>query len=123
MDMNRLSEMEEVLVPLFAAHLGVKSKRLERALRKAGRRLPAKQRENGARIVAAMERAVHPMLQAQIDEAAVERGFAALSAHLSAIDRADLRKTSAIRWASGLALNLLIVVAVVIALMRMRGLI
>lgn len=113
--------MERELRALMVAHLGVDKPGLAKSLRAAGRGLPLRHRQNGVRITEALEKVAHPRLYAQLDEKKIGKAYAGLKAYLQAIDRAEVKRRQWIRAGSGLAFNLLIVVAAVIVLLRLRG--
>ncbi|MCV2893250.1 hypothetical protein [Lentibacter sp. XHP0401] len=118
---NRLSLMETELRALMASHLGVDKPTLAKALHTAGRRLPKRQRVNGALIVDALERAEHPGLYAQLDEKQISRAHTDIVAHLKRINISEEKMRRIIRIGSAVAFNLLFVVGAVIALLRWRG--
>ncbi|RFP91198.1 hypothetical protein DZK27_02740 [Rhodobacteraceae bacterium 63075] len=117
---ERLSTWESDLLALFETRLGVRAETLARALKKAGRRLPARQRQNGQRIVEALKRADHPRLAVQNDARDLPRAHEELTAHLEGIDRRERKIRAALRLTATIAFNLLFVAAAVIVILRWR---
>ena len=123
MQVSDIQSRTKRLVELMEKHLGTRGPTLERALRRAGRRLPRGLRDKGQLLVEAERMAEHPRLMQRVDAAAVDAAFRDLSDHLRTIDRAEARKTRTLNIAAALAFNLLLVVALLIAFLRWRGLI
>jgi len=101
--------------------LGVRSRDLSQALRRAGRRLPRQVRAQAAILVAAEKQAGHPKLVRQLDDAAVRTAYANVTAHLRAIDVADARKGRILSIAGVIAFNLLLVVVAFITWLWWHG--
>jgi len=91
--------------------MGVKSRSLQQALRRAGRRLPKRLRTQGALIVETGKLAQNPKLARQIDETGVNQAFQALTQHLEAVDLKEQRKVRIMGIAGIVSANLLIVTA------------
>lgn len=102
---------DRALGRVFEAQLGVKSRNLPQALRKAGRRLPRHLRKQGAMILRAQQLAGNPKLARQIDKRALDKAYGAITNHLEAIDVADERKGRWLNFAGIIAANFLIVAA------------
>ena len=118
---SRLSEMERELCALMAARLGVERPDLVQSLRALGRRLPRRQRRVGAELSAALAKAAHPQLYAQLDGAAILKTYGRLKTYLEQIDGRELRRRRWIRAGAALAFNLLAVLAGVIVVLRLRS--
>ncbi|MGJ5618335.1 hypothetical protein [Sulfitobacter sp. MF3-043] len=103
------------------AKLGVKSRDLSQALRRAGRRLPHGVRAQGAVLAEAEKRAGHPKLTRQLDSAAVRDAYDRMAAHLRAIDVADARKGRILGMAGVIAFNLLLIIAAFVMWLWWRG--
>ncbi len=101
--------------------LGVKARSLEAALRKAGRRLPARLHRQGAVILEAQALGGNPKLMRMVDTEAVARAEAEMLAHLKAIDRADVRRGKLLGLAGVIVFNLLIVVVAFLIWARATG--
>ena len=103
------------------AKLGVKSRDLQHALRRAGRRLPRKVRAQGAILANAEKYSGHPKLALQLDSAIVSEAYAQLTAHLRAIDVADARKGRILGIVGLIAFNMLVVLVAFVTWMWWRG--
>ena len=103
------------------AKLGVKSRDLAQALRRAGRRLPRRVRAQGAVLVDAEQRSGHPKLARQVDGHGVAKAYDQMTAHLRAIDVVDARKGRALSLAGVIAFNLLLVIVAFIIWLWWRG--
>ena len=120
-DKDDLEKRTRKLQRLFELQMGVKSRSLAQALRRAGRRLPRKLRRQGKLILRTQQLARNPKLARQIDSAGVENAFAAITAHLEAIDVKDQQKGRIMGIAGIISANLLIVVALFIWWLWWRG--
>ncbi len=103
------------------AKLGVKSRNLSQALRRAGRRLPRAVRAQGAILAEAEHRAGHPKIARQSDSAKVQAAYSEITAHLRSIDVTDARKGRVLGLAGLIVFNFLLVVAAFITWMWWRG--
>lgn len=77
---------------LLQERLRLRSDGLEQGLRRAGRRLPRRLRDQGEVLVKASQLAGHPKLARRIDEQKVQSAYDGLKDHLSTIDPAVVRK-------------------------------
>ncbi len=100
---------------------GVKAKSLDKALRKTGRRLPKRLRDEAGLIVEAQGMGGNPKLMKRVDGVALDVAEAKLSAYLKSIDRAEARKTRLLSIAAAIAFNILLVVAAFIVWMVWTG--
>ena len=103
--------------------LGISSGTLAKQLKHAGRRLPRRLRNAGKAITDAQKLIGHPKLSRQIDGAKVTSALTDLFAHLDTIDPMDRRKGIALNLLGSLAFNLLALSALVLGVLRWRGLI
>lgn len=108
---------------LIEARIGPKGPDLGRQLRKVGRRLPAAMRREGAVLADAQSVLGHPRLYRRIDGAAVALAHARLVSHLESVDPLDRRRGVLLGLASVNAFNLLVIGAVIVAVLRWRGLV
>ena len=108
---------------LIEARIGPKGPDLGRQLRRTGRRLPSAMRRQGAVLEQAQRMAGHPRLYRQIDGAAVALAHARLITHLETVDPLDRRRGTLLGLASVNAFNLLVVGALIVAILRWRGLV
>lgn len=97
------------LVALFETHMGIKSRTLAKAVSLAGRQLPRAMRTQAALLVEAEALAGNPKLMRQLDGAALEIAYRALSEHLAAIDLKERRRTRQLKVVAGIVFNLLLV--------------
>ncbi|MGJ8616184.1 MAG: hypothetical protein ACSHWS_05030 [Sulfitobacter sp.] len=103
------------------AKLGVRSRDLSQALRRAGRQLPRQVRAQAEVLVAAEKQAGHPKLARQLDDGAVRTAYTNVTAHLRTIDVADARKGRILGVAAVIAFNLLLVIVAFIVWLWWRG--
>ena len=101
--------------------LGVKARTFDAALRKAGRRLPKRVRQQGAVVARAQAIDGHPKLRRTIDLDAVTRAEAEVLAYLKTVDRADLRRGRLLGLAGVIVFNLLVIVALFVGWMVWSG--
>ncbi|TDE41129.1 hypothetical protein [Antarcticimicrobium sediminis] len=114
---NRIAEIAE----LMRAKLGGRGTTLRAVLRKARPQLPRRIRSRAKLLAEAEPFAQHPQLRLTLDAGALERAASEVEAHLKAIDLADRRKGWWLGMLGGLAFNVLLLTAVLIALLRWRG--
>lgn len=106
---------------MLAERLSLKRGGLADRLRRAGRRLPARIRAQ-ARIVAEAEAlSAHPKLARRIDHDAVARAHIEVRDHLRGIDAGYLRRGALLGVLGSLAFNLLVFAALMLAVLRWRG--
>ena len=108
---------------LLEERLGLRGPDLERQLRKAGRRLPRRIRQDGETIATAQRFAAHPRMARRIDQGTVDRAHGRFTRHLEAIDRREVRRTRAINLAALVAAQVLIVAVLFVAVLAWRGLV
>jgi len=106
---------------LLAQKLAIRDVPLETGLRRAGRRLPRRMRAEGRVLVQAARLAGHPKLSRRIDQTRTLRAYERLSRHLTAIDPRDMRRGRILGVLGGLAFNLLLLGAALLALALWRG--
>ena len=113
--------MAQVLCALLDEKLSLRRGALHSRLSRAGRRLPARIRHQAQLVVEAETLAAHPRLARRIDHVRVARAHAEVRAHLRSIDPADRRRGAMLGVLGGLAFNLLLLAALVLAFLRWRG--
>lgn len=115
---RKQAEVERLLEEKFGAGSGD----LQARMRKVGRRVP-KRVHLAARVIRdARMQAGHPKLRAFVDPRQVNRAFATLRSHLKAVDVADRRKGAVLGVLGGLSFNLLLALALLLAVLVWRGL-
>lgn len=114
---------EAQLLELAKEKFGVRAKTLSRAMKKIGRRVPARLHRQAEVLVEAQRLGGHPKLMMQVDSVAIGKAFDEIVAHLETIDVADRRKGVLLNLAAALAFNVLVVVVLVTLVLPWRGLI
>lgn len=121
MDRDEISAKSDELCTLLGERLSIKRGGLADRLRRAGRRLPSRIRAQ-ARIVAEAEAlCAHPKLARRIDREAVSRAHIEVRDHLRGIDAGYLRRGALLGVLGSLAFNLLLFAALMLAVLRWRG--
>lgn len=123
MESTDLARKTAHLNALLEQKLGLRKGPLGHRADKAGRRLPAWLRRDLHRLDAASRMAGNPRLARMADPGALERAYSAAVAHLKTIDPKERRKDRLIGIAGGLAFNLLLLAALVLAVLRWQGMI
>jgi len=103
------------------AKLGIKRRNLDKAMRRAGRRLPRRIRRQGAVLVQAEKLGGNPKLMRRIDPAAFEKAHAEMMTHLAAIDAADAFKGRLIAITATIAFNVIVLAAAFVTYLWWRG--
>jgi hypothetical protein len=97
----------EALRAALGNKLRVKGADLDRQIRRAGRRLPKRQRRAAAVILGAQDWMGHPRLARLVDHRAVNAAFGDLHGHLRRLDPVEARRTALLRMVAGIVLNLM----------------
>jgi hypothetical protein len=122
-DPKGINRKTEEVAELLNARLGVHGRNLAVQLRKARPDLPRPARHAGRVLTRAQAMAEHPRLARLIDATEVTRAHDLLRDHLHSVDRGVRRRGAAVAVLAGVVLNLLIFGALMVALLRWRGLI
>ncbi|HGG06612.1 MAG TPA: hypothetical protein ENK28_14230 [Aliiroseovarius sp.] len=109
------------LAHLIEEKLDTRGKGLEAKVRRAGRNLPKFIRAEAGLLIEALKVEAHPKLARQIDEARLEQAYANVERYLKGLDPWARRRGVVLNWLAGNALNLLIVAALTVAVLRWRG--
>lgn len=120
-DPQQLARLSDRLTALMREKLGVRAETLPAALRRAGRKLPRRLRQDGEAIVAAMDRSRNPRLARVTDGDGPERAARRIEAYLRGLNPADARARARAYLFADLAFRLAVVVALVIAVLAWRG--
>ncbi len=120
-DASEITKQEQRLRKLLTQKMGIRDAPLEIGLRRAGRRLPKRMQKAGKGVVAAIKMAGHPRLSRQIDMAQFRAQADLLVKHLQALDVRDRRKGQLLSVLGGLAFNLLLLGALLLALALWMG--
>ena len=98
------------LAKLIETKLGVRGTGLEAKLRRAGRLLPRRVRQDAARLVAAQRVMGHPkLMMQQADPGALEQAFRRCESWLQSVDPGERRKDRILGFLGVNAVNLLVV--------------
>lgn len=117
-----ITAIEQRVLALLRAKLGVKARTLAAGMKRAGRKLPKAAHQAADVICAAQIQEQHPKLARLVDYSAVERAEQTLQSHLQRIDPKK-RRTDAVLGMLGVqAFNVLAVFALVLGLAYWRGL-
>jgi len=120
---DEISARSQEICTLFADKLSLTRGTLDQRLRRAGRRLPARIREQARIITEAEALAAHPKLARRVDPDRLDRAFAEVRSYLREIDPADRRRGAVLGVLGGLAFNMLLFAALALAGLRWQGLI
>ena len=107
-DTKRFYQRVETLRTALAERLRVRGPDLERQIRRAGRRLPRRQRRAAQTLLGAQDWMGHPRLARLLDRRAVDAAFDEMHRHLDRVDPVQDRRTALLRIAGGIVLNLII---------------
>lgn len=107
---------------LFEAQMHIGARPLGRAVARAGRRLPKAARHAGRRLAQIEPLLDNPKLWMHVDRPRAGKDIAQLRAALQAYDRRARRIHALLGWATSNMVNLFVIIAALIALLRWRGL-
>ena len=116
-------EQADHIATLLTERLSIRGKGLEAKLSKSGRLLPPNIRREGMALVEAVKLQGNPKLARRVDEESTLKSYEACETFLLDIDRFDRRKGIILGFLTTNALNLLIITALVVAVMKWRGLV
>ena len=122
-EQQRIAEDIAQIAVLLRGRLGAGGTTLAGSLRRARHRLPRGLRAPARRLAEAEPLAAHPSLRLTLDAAALGEDARRLRAHLEAVDLADRRRGWWLGMLGALAFNMLALVALLIVVLRWRGLI
>lgn len=111
------------IAALMEERLGIRGDGFEAKVARAGRLLPRRLRREGALIVEARALATHPKLARRVDDRRLRRAARAFERYLTRVDAGERRVTRWINWAAGNALNIVLVLALALAVIAWRGLV
>ncbi len=120
---DALNARTDELRDLLREKFGLSARTLEAQIGKAGRLLPRKVRRDARLVAEAQARLQNPRLARMVDVAAAEAAQARVRDFLSDIDPAERRKTRLIGVLAVIAFNVLVVAALLIAILRWRGIV
>lgn len=102
----------------LSSRMNLRGKTLEAQIRRAGRRLPRRQRRAAAIVLGAQDWMKHPKLARVLNRTAVNTAFADLHTHLDRLDPKEARRTALLRLLGGMVLNLMMLGLLIYALLR-----
>ena len=114
---TKIARLQQAL----ADRMRLRGPTLERQLRRAGRRLPRRPRRAAAIILGAQDWMAHAKLARVLDMDQVDRAFADMHAYLGTLNPQEARKTTLLRLAGGIVLNLTLLAGLIYALIRWQG--
>lgn len=106
---------------LIHERLGLRGRTLGRQVRRAGRLLPRAVAREARYLAQAAEIAPNPRLWRMIDPGHVDRAHRIVRDHLLAVNPRDRRLTRILGVASVIAFNLIVVLALLLAVLVWRG--
>ncbi len=111
------------LADLLVRQMGAKGADLPSALRYVGRDLPRPVRQAGARIADIGTRVGNPKLARMVDADALATDVALVERHLKRLDPSARKARVRANFAAGLALQIIVLIALVVVVLRWRGLV
>lgn len=124
MDRNETIEAQaQDLRELLAKRLGLRSGSLAQRVVKAGRQLPVGVRNDIAAVAEAETMAQHPKIGRRMDPKSTLAAYERAAAFLQAIDVKDRRKGLLLSMLGSAAFSLLAVIALLVIVLRWRGLV
>lgn len=102
----------------LTSRMNLRGKTLEAQIRRAGRRLPRRQRRAAAIVLGAQDWMNHPRLARLLDRNVVNTAFADLHAHLDPLDPGQAHRTALLRLLGSIVFNLMMLGLLIHALMR-----
>lgn len=111
----------QTILALLREKLGVRGADLGVALNRARNRLPRRIYRQAIALVQAAPLAAHPKLCQTLDHAALAAAATEVQTHLDAISVADRRKGWLLGMLGGLSFNLILALALLIAVLVWRG--
>lgn len=123
MEQDEILARSDELCALLADKLSLKKGTLAQRIRRAGRRLPARIRDQAQIVAGAAAMAAHPKLALRIDHAEVDRAFDEVRDHLRKVDPGDRRRGALLGAVAALAFNILLFVALLLAFLRWQNII
>jgi len=121
MDKADIDQRVEQINALLGEKLGVTGRSLEVRVRRAGRGLPRTVRLAAQDLVQAEQMSQEPKMLRYLDDTQVEAAYAACLEHLEAIDERALRSQARFALAATLTVQVFVVAAALLAVLRWRG--
>jgi hypothetical protein len=121
-DPGKFHRRADALSAMLRHRLGVRGRGITSRLARAGRRLPRAERRAAREIAAAAPLMAHPKLARLTDTAQLDAAFDMLSAHLETIDPAERRRRAWLSVLAVIVVNLALLAAGLVALLKWQGL-
>lgn len=118
-----IQQMADRVAGLMEDRLRIRGTGLAEKLRRGGGKLPRKVRAAAERLADAAHRSQNPKLLLQIDEGAVAEDYDICVRHLSPLGAAARRKGMLAAFVAQVAFGLVVLAALVLIVMKARGLI
>lgn len=109
------------LAKLAGKKFSFEPKGLRHAMRKVGRRLPAKMHAHANTLLDAEQKAAHPKIRMQIRAEPVEKAYEELRAALEALNPADMRKGLILSTLGMVSFHVIAVFTLLIVVLVWRG--
>lgn len=122
MDANQIRIVNQEFCELAHEKFSVKATRLDKAMRKIGRRLPKWAHKQADILVNAENLSGHPKLSMMLDTGEIGKAETKLRAAFDAIDPKDRRKGMLLSLLGSLSINLIAVVVLLLLVIWWRGL-
>ncbi|MDF1726601.1 MAG: hypothetical protein P1U53_02520 [Sulfitobacter sp.] len=116
-----LDARAERLRLLMVEKYRMRARTLEKALKRAGRRLPRRNRRQVRALIDACKLSSNPRLAVQVDRPAILRGIREVERHLATIDPAAALRERMLDMAALVAFYILVVLVAVVLVLWWRG--
>lgn len=121
MEKITVDQLVERIYGLLGEKLGVTGRTLEARVRRAGRVLPRFVRQAAKELVSADQMSRAPKMLLRIDSGQVSAAYATCLKHLEAIDQNGLRSQARFSLAATIIVQICLVAAVLLTVLRWRG--
>lgn len=121
MGVTTAQQMADRVAGLLDERLKIGGKGLEAKLKRGGRRLPRKVRQEAEYLAAASQLAQHPKMQMQLNDARIAEAYDICVRHLNKIGATDRLVGRLLGITGSIALAVLVVGGGLIAILRWRG--
>ncbi|MEJ8563233.1 hypothetical protein QTO30_19805 [Yoonia sp. GPGPB17] len=116
-----LQQMVDEVRAAMEGQLRVRGKSLDAQIRKAGRLLPRRVRQDASYLAQGVALAANPKLAKMIDMAKAQRAHRNVMAHLGSVDIATQRRDAALNLVASIALALLVTAVLLLFVLWVRG--
>jgi hypothetical protein len=116
-----IQQMADRVAQLLEERLGLGGRGLSTKLKRAGRTLPKKVRDNGRVLASAAQKAQHPKLLGQIDMGEVTEAYDVCVKHLITIDPASRRRDLFAGMVGSVGFGVLVLMVAILGFLAWRG--